>query len=71
MRNPFDITAILKMMPVIALLLIVLHPSWLGAVRIKDLANISGVRDNQLVGYGLVVGLDGTGGWVPCSSRRS
>ncbi|MDA8138549.1 MAG: flagellar basal body P-ring protein FlgI [Desulfobacteraceae bacterium] len=32
-----------------------------GAVRIKDLANIKGVRPNQLVGYGLVVGLDGTG----------
>jgi flagellar P-ring protein precursor FlgI len=32
-----------------------------GAVRIKDIANIKGVRSNQLVGYGLVVGLDGTG----------
>ena len=31
------------------------------AVRIKDLAEIKGVRSNQLVGYGLVVGLDGTG----------
>ena len=31
------------------------------AERIKDLASIQGVRDNQLVGYGLVVGLDGTG----------
>jgi flagellar P-ring protein precursor FlgI len=31
------------------------------AERIKDLARISGVRDNQLIGYGLVVGLDGTG----------
>jgi len=31
------------------------------AVRIKDIANIEGVRENQLVGYGLVVGLDGTG----------
>lgn len=31
------------------------------AVRIKDLADIKGVRQNQLVGYGLVVGLDGTG----------
>jgi flagellar P-ring protein precursor FlgI len=31
------------------------------AERIKDLAQIAGVRDNQLVGYGLVVGLDGTG----------
>ena len=31
------------------------------AERIKDLASIQGVRSNQLVGYGLVVGLDGTG----------
>ena len=31
------------------------------AERIKDLANIQGVRSNQLIGYGLVVGLDGTG----------
>lgn len=31
------------------------------AERIKDLATVSGVRSNQLVGYGLVVGLDGTG----------
>src|SRR5476649_1448038 len=29
--------------------------------RIKDLANIDGVRQNQLIGYGLVVGLNGTG----------
>jgi len=31
------------------------------AERIKDIASIAGVRDNHLVGYGLVVGLDGTG----------
>ena len=30
-------------------------------VRIKDLADFDGVRGNDLVGYGLVVGLDGTG----------
>ena len=30
-------------------------------VRVKDLATIEGVRDNQLVGYGLAVGLNGTG----------
>lgn len=30
-------------------------------MRIKDIASIDGVRDNQLVGYGLVVGLNGTG----------
>jgi len=31
------------------------------ADRIKDMASIQGVRDNQLIGYGLVVGLDGSG----------
>ncbi|NJN50884.1 MAG: flagellar basal body P-ring protein FlgI [Gammaproteobacteria bacterium] len=31
------------------------------AQRLKDLASVAGVRTNQLVGYGLVVGLDGTG----------
>ena len=31
------------------------------AERIKDLASVGGVRQNQLVGYGIVVGLDGTG----------
>jgi flagellar P-ring protein precursor FlgI len=31
------------------------------AVRIKDISDIKGVRQNQLVGYGLVVGLEGTG----------
>ncbi|MES2934756.1 MAG: flagellar basal body P-ring protein FlgI [Pseudomonadota bacterium] len=32
-----------------------------GAERLKDLASIAGVRQNQLMGYGLVVGLDGSG----------
>src|SRR3989304_356583 len=31
------------------------------ASRIKDLADVEGIRKNPLVGYGLVVGLDGTG----------
>lgn len=31
------------------------------AERIKDLASINGIRSNQLIGYGLVVGLDGSG----------
>ena len=31
------------------------------AERVKDLATLQGVRNNQLIGYGLVVGLDGTG----------
>ncbi len=32
-----------------------------GEQRVKDLANVAGFRENPLVGYGLVVGLDGTG----------
>jgi flagellar P-ring protein precursor FlgI len=35
--------------------------SALASVRIKDIAALQGVRDNQLVGYGLVVGLQSTG----------
>ncbi len=38
-----------------------LYSSYISAERIKDLASIAGVRNNQLVGYGLVVGLDKTG----------
>src|SRR4030081_1845336 len=45
-----------------ALLALGLSTSSAGATsRIKDLANIEGVRQNQLIGYGLVVGLNGTG----------
>lgn len=36
-------------------------PMQANADRIKDLASIQGVRSNQLIGYGLVVGLDGSG----------
>jgi flagellar P-ring protein precursor FlgI len=36
-------------------------PAVAQSVRIKDIADVEGVRDNQLVGYGLVVGLAGTG----------
>ena len=39
----------------------------LQAERIKDLASIQGVRSNQLLGYGLVVGLDGSGDKVGSS----
>lgn len=48
----------------IAILALALLMGWsqhAGATRLKDLASVKGVRDNQLVGYGLVVGLDGTG----------
>ncbi len=36
-------------------------PSARADVRIKDIADVEGVRENQLIGYGLVVGLNGTG----------
>lgn len=39
------------------------------AERIKDIANINGVRSNQLVGYGIVVGLDGTGDNSPLTNQ--
>src|SRR6266545_7457947 len=46
----------------VALLALALSAVSAGATsRIKDLANIEGVRQNQLIGYGLVVGLNGTG----------
>ncbi|RWR32221.1 flagellar basal body P-ring protein FlgI [Sinirhodobacter populi] len=51
------------MMRLIFLLLLVLMPALASAasVRIKDLVDFDGVRGNDLVGYGLVVGLNGTG----------
>ncbi|WKE67443.1 flagellar basal body P-ring protein FlgI [Gallaecimonas kandeliae] len=39
------------------------------AERIKDLASVAGVRDNQLIGYGLVVGLPGTGEQSPFTEQ--
>ena len=45
----------------ILILLILLGAADAGGIRIKDLADIQGVRQNQLVGYGLIVGLEGTG----------
>ena len=43
----------------LALWLMLIAPA--GAERIRDLATVQGVRGNQLIGYGLVVGLDGSG----------
>lgn len=52
--RPFAITA-----TVLFMLVCLAQPAH--AVRIKDIATFGGVRDNQLIGYGLVVGLQGTG----------
>lgn len=48
-----------RLISLIALTGILASPAW--AERVKDLAQVAGIRSNQLVGYGLVVGLDGTG----------
>ena len=53
-----------KLIRIATMCLILSGNSWLGiahAERLKDMASIEGVRENQLIGYGLVVGLDGTG----------
>jgi len=46
---------------ILILLLLTFLPALAAAERIKDLAMVQGVRSNQLIGYGLVVGLDGSG----------
>jgi flagellar P-ring protein precursor FlgI len=49
--------------PVLAVLLgaLLVSPLTARAERVKDIATVAGVRGNELVGFGLVVGLDGTG----------
>lgn len=54
---------------VTVILSLLLTPFKLQAQRIKDLATIQGVRANQLVGYGLVVGLPGTGETSPFTEQ--
>jgi flagellar P-ring protein precursor FlgI len=49
--------------------LLCLIPVLSQAERIKDIANIQGIRDNQLMGYGVVVGLDGTGDVSPLTTQ--
>lgn len=45
----------------LTLLAVLLAAEFSQAARIKDISNVRGVRENQLIGYGLVVGLNGTG----------
>ncbi|MCP4301556.1 MAG: flagellar basal body P-ring protein FlgI [Gammaproteobacteria bacterium] len=51
----------LKHLALVTLLLIAFFAEQAMADRVKDLASVAGVRNNQLAGYGLVVGLSGTG----------
>ncbi|MBG52613.1 MAG: flagellar biosynthesis protein FlgA [Rhodobiaceae bacterium] len=60
--QPLKMCSILKTLAVLVTAFSVLMPPAAQATsRIKDIADIEGVRDNQLIGYGLVVGLNGTG----------
>jgi flagellar P-ring protein precursor FlgI len=50
-------------------LIAILVTQQVSAERLKDIASVAGVRSNQLVGYGLVVGLDGTGDKAPFTDQ--
>ena len=52
---------ILKFLTILLIKVFALISLPVGADRLKDLTSIAGVRTNQLVGYGIVVGLAGTG----------
>src|SRR6202171_3376808 len=45
----------------LALILVLSAAGTQAAVRISDIADVRGLRENQIVGYGLVIGLNGTG----------
>ncbi|TGC76430.1 flagellar biosynthesis protein FlgA, partial [Salmonella enterica subsp. enterica serovar Poona] len=49
------------MLPALAGIVLALVATLAHAERIRDLTSVQGVRENSLIGYGLVVGLDGTG----------
>ena len=57
------------LMPFLIIILLASNSTVIYAERLKDIASIAGVRSNQLVGYGLVVGLDGTGDKAPFTTQ--
>ncbi len=56
-QNVINLTKLLIMI----VCFVIISPTDANAVRLKDISSISGIRDNQLTGYGLVVGLNGSG----------
>ncbi len=60
-KKPQQASLPILLLPLLVAAALFAAPGASEAVRIKDIASFSGVRDNQLVGYGLVVGLSGTG----------
>jgi flagellar P-ring protein precursor FlgI len=55
------LSSVLTRAALVILLLVALSALAAAQTRIKDVATVEGARDNQLIGYGLVTGLDGTG----------
>ncbi|MCZ8399153.1 flagellar basal body P-ring protein FlgI [Achromobacter ruhlandii] len=65
MKQPTPISALLSLLARVCVAAgLLAGASAAHAERLKDLASIQGVRGNQLIGYGLVVGLDGSGDQV-------
>jgi flagellar P-ring protein precursor FlgI len=58
-----------KMLLGVSVLMLLLSGQAAVADRIKDIASVYGVRSNQLIGYGLVVGLSGTGDKTPFAEQ--
>lgn len=65
------LTKVEKIIAVIAILMAFACGAVFGETRIKDVAYIQGARDNDLVGYGLVVGLDGQGDSDPALTKQT
>lgn len=59
----------MKLWPLLFIILVSITALPADAARIKDVADVEGVRSNQLVGYGLVVGLPGTGEQSPFTEQ--
>ena len=64
-QNKFAEKSFFVKMIWLVLLVALVHSPLASAERIKELASIQGIRQNQLIGYGIVVGLDGTGDQSP------
>lgn len=60
---------VLKMKLIKIIPLLFLLSTSVYAERLKDISSIAGIRENQLLGYGLIVGLDGSGDNTPFTSQ--
>jgi len=60
-KHPSESTNRIIAVASLLIMLVMVGTTTAQAARIKDIANIRGVRQNQLFGYGLVIGLDGSG----------